>query len=49
MKKIKNLYEKLDLDLSCQKLVSSEWNFEIMEDIDLDNMEDYIKNSAKSF
>ena len=49
MKKIKNNNEKLDLDLSCQKLDSSEENFEIMEDMDLDNMEDYIKNSAKSF
>ena len=49
MKKIKNINETLDLDLSYQKLDISEENFEIMEDIDLDNMEDYIKNSAKSF
>ena len=49
MKKINNINEKLDLDLSCQKLDLSEKNFEVMEDIDLDNMEDYIKNSAKSF
>ena len=49
MKKIKNINETLYLDLYYQKLDSSEENFEIMEDMDLDNMEDYIKNSAKSF
>ena len=48
MKKIKNINETLDLYLSWQKLDSSEENFEIMEDMDLDNMEDYIKDRAKS-